>query len=79
MVTDMGVICCRDSAVADPLMDMLSEGAGEKVETAVGELECEEGVGRVLGDEADLCGWRGGGRVIPGSALGAILDADLRA
>lgn len=36
---EMGVICCRDSPEMDPLMDMVSEAAGEKAELAVlGEL-----------------------------------------
>lgn len=52
---------------------------------AVGEAECDGGVGRVFGDAAEDCGrpdCRGGGRgerLIPGSSLGAMLEFDRRA
>lgn len=52
---EMGVICWRDSPEIEPLMDRVSEAAGENAELVVlGELECEEGVGRFFGDGADL-------------------------
>lgn len=48
-------ICCRGSPATEPRMEMLSEGAGEKAEaTLVGEFVCDDGVGRFLGDVADL-------------------------
>lgn len=58
---------------------MLSEAAGEKAEPVLlGELEWEDGVGRFFGDVADECGCRGGGRLEPGSALGAMCEFDRR-
>lgn len=42
-----------------------------------GDAACEGGVGRVLGDAAEV--WVGGGReVMPGSILGAMLEPDRR-
>jgi hypothetical protein len=49
---------------------------------AVGEAECEDGVPRVFGDMAEACDCIGGGSGdagMPGSSLGAMPDADLRA
>lgn len=46
-----------------------------------GELECDDGVGRFLGDDAVLCVfvWRGGGTALMlGSIFGAMLELDLR-
>lgn len=59
---------------------MLSEAAGEYPgPVLLGEFEWwDEGVGRFLGEVAVECGCRGGGRVIPGSALGAMVELDLR-
>lgn len=43
--------------VMEPRIDMLSEAAGEKAEPVLlGELECDDGVGRFLGDVAVECG-----------------------
>lgn len=51
---DVG-IGCRGSPATDPRMEILSDGAGENAEaTLVGEFECDDGVGRFLGDVADL-------------------------
>lgn len=59
-------------------MDMLSEGAGEKVDPAFeGELECDEGGGRLFGEGADLCNPELTEPGI-GSSLGAMLGLDLR-
>lgn len=58
-------------------MDIFSEAAGEKAEPVlVGEFECEEGVGRLF--LGDAWGALGGGRVTPGSLLGAMLELDRR-
>jgi hypothetical protein len=66
----------------------LSDPAGDapcwepKEAVPVGEAECEEGVCRVLGDRAEAWAWRGGGSGetgTPGSILGAMPEADLRA
>lgn len=60
-------------------MDMLSEGAGEKPGfVLLGELECDDGVGRFLGEVAFECGCSGGGNVAPGSVFGAMLEFDRR-
>ena len=62
----------------DPRTEVLSEGAGE-YPAFVGELEWEDGVGRVFfGDVAEECGCIGGGTELTDSALGAILGLDLR-
>jgi hypothetical protein len=51
---------------------MLSDGAGENPEAVlVGELECDEGVGRLFGDGA-MGDW------LMGSCFGAMLELDLR-
>lgn len=45
----------------------------------MGELEWDEGVGRVfLGDVAEECGCIGGGTELTDSAFGAMLELDLR-
>lgn len=56
---------------------MFSEADGEKADAVfVGELECDEGVGRLFFGDA----WEalGGGRVGPGSLLGAMLELERR-
>jgi hypothetical protein len=62
-----------------PLTDKESDAAGEKADPVLlGELECEEGVGRFFGDEAEWLVCKGGGSTAPGSLFGAMLDAERR-
>ena len=58
----------------EPLIDILSEFAGENP-AFVGEAECEDGVGRPLGDAEMPCV---GGSGCAGSLLGAMLEFGLR-
>lgn len=71
LALDVG-IDCRGSPVTEPRIETLSDGAGEKAEPTlvVGELECEGGVGRVLGDVAGLCGRSA---VLSGATTGSVL------
>jgi len=46
---------------------------------AVGEAECDEGVGRFLGDVAEAGPWPDVKAEVPGSSFGAMLELDLRA
>ena len=69
---------------SDP--DVVVAGEAPKAEVvAEGDAEWDEGVGRFLGEAMDegAGGWlvcRGGGRLaMPGSILGAMLEADRRA
>lgn len=62
-----------------------SEAAGESAgwlpygAVFVGELECDEGVGRVFGDAAEWPPCIGGGSgLMPGSSFGAMLELDRR-
>ena len=58
------------------------EPAGEAPKTdvvAVGEAECEEGVGLFLGEVAEAGPCVGVNDEMPGSSLGAMLELDLRA
>lgn len=58
--------------VIGPFIDKESDAAGENPWTVlVGELECDGGVGRVLGEAVVRCGV---GRFAPASVFGAIAE-----
>jgi hypothetical protein len=64
----------------DPLMEALSDAAGENPDAVLlGELERDDGVGRLfLGDVAETGACRGGGRTETGSFLDGMVVLDLR-
>lgn len=60
-----------DKVVADPRIETLSDGAGEKTAQAAGGELASEALGWFLGEAVAL-------PAVPGSDLGAIMDTDLR-
>ena len=68
------------SEAADTWSEPEPAGEAPKADVvAVGEAECEGGVGLVLGDVAEAGPWAAAKDEMPGSTLGAMLELDLRA
>ena len=65
---------------ADTWSDPEPAGDAPKADVvAVGEVECDEGVGLFLGDVADAGPWADVKEEMPGSSFGAMLELDRRA